>query len=140
MSYSWLPPTLAEIAEHAGLEAALKLADSKGGQRIYVPNRPTPKHWLSELVGGEAAARICERYAGMYVVVPIGPHRGLAAMQRAAEAALDENVSANEAARRSGLHVRRIYARKAKRQAEREPGLFDGPEPGTLPSKGKASR
>lgn len=128
MKYSWLPPTLQEIAEHAGLEAALKLAEVKGGQRVHIPHRVTARHWLARAIGVEAAATVCSRYAGLNIVVPIGPHGGVNKMRHLAERAIADGVSANEAARRSGLHVRNIYRRKARRRDETAgPTLFDAP-------------
>ena len=61
MSPSWLPVILREIADSAGLEAALKLAEAKGGTRIYVPKTSGARHWLTELLGRPAADAVCLR-------------------------------------------------------------------------------
>ena len=55
MSYDWLPPLLAEIAEVAGLDAALALASARGGSRITIPAHPRADHWFARAVGMEAA-------------------------------------------------------------------------------------
>lgn len=62
MSYDWLPPLLAEIAEVAGLDAALALAEARGGSRITIPARPRPDHWFAQTVGMEAAEKIAAFY------------------------------------------------------------------------------
>jgi transposase-like protein len=67
---SGLPPLLAEIAEGAGLAAALKLGQDKANKRVYIPAVATADHWLTQLVGLDAAAWICQRYAGDRLLIP----------------------------------------------------------------------
>jgi hypothetical protein len=50
-----LPALLAEIAEIAGLEAALAIADAKGGILARIPSRLTANNWLVKAVGMEKA-------------------------------------------------------------------------------------
>jgi hypothetical protein len=117
---------LREIAEAAGLDAALRLAEVKGGQKIYVPSKTmSDHHWLVRAVGRPAAEAVARLYGGEYIDLPANPAGGLNGMRRRAEAALDEGVSINEAVRRSGFTRRALFMRKAKR-AERkpEPDLF----------------
>lgn len=77
MSYDWLPPLLAEIAEVAGLDAALAMADARGGSRITIPARPRPDHWLVQAVGVDAAKLIADHFrvgnSGLIVELPVGP-------------------------------------------------------------------
>ena len=77
MSYSWLPPVLAEIADIAGLDAAMALAEARGGQRVFIPASAGPDHWLVRTVGETAASLICEHYRGgtngETIDVPAGP-------------------------------------------------------------------
>lgn len=35
--FDWLPGVLAEIAEAAGVEAALRISQAHGGHRVYIP-------------------------------------------------------------------------------------------------------
>ena len=131
-----LPGVLAEIAEVAGLAAALKLAAHHGGQTVYIPGHARPDHWLVILLGQEAADAVCRRYrtgnqqAGARVLIPLARLHG----QRAAMAkALAEGRSARQAAAVSGLHERTAYRMRARnRQDDRQPGLFDGAGPDSV--------
>ncbi|MCJ2050874.1 hypothetical protein [Methylobacterium sp. J-070] len=72
-----LPGVLGEIAEVAGLAAALAVAEAVGGTRAYVPRRPGPDHWLVRAAGPEAAAAIADHLttgrSGSEIEFPIGP-------------------------------------------------------------------
>jgi len=66
-----LPALLSEIAEvvgealkdrKAGVEAALKLAQAKGGQRVHIPAQARADHWLAQTLGQRAADAICAHY------------------------------------------------------------------------------
>ena len=59
---SWLPETLAEIAEVIGVEAALRIGQLKGGADCYIPAGVTDDHWLTKLIGREAAQKLCAHY------------------------------------------------------------------------------
>jgi hypothetical protein len=136
MSYSWLPELLAEIAEAAGLDAALKLAEEKGGARVSIPARlPAGPHWLTECVGPEAAAKICalyrqrsssDRWRGAYVLIPRGPTGAIAAARRRMAQALAEGASAAEAARRAGMTERTAYRvrSRARQRDDKQGSLF----------------
>ena len=71
-----LPGLLSEIAEVAGLEAALQIAEARGGNRVYIPERAPDNHWLVQTVGREAADAICAHFAvpsGIEIELPCGP-------------------------------------------------------------------
>jgi hypothetical protein len=82
-----LPGILAEIADIAGEDAALAVAAARGGTQVYIPPSPDRDHWLSRLVGQQAARAIADRLTcgvgGMRVDLPLGPKgaRGAAAGQ-----------------------------------------------------------
>lgn len=142
-SFAGLPELLAEIAEVAGLEAAFKLAEAKGGQRVYIPAHPLASNWLTEAVGFEAARKICDHFRtfdpdgqahsghSRYVIVPLGPNRSVMKQARAAlERNLAAGLSVREAARRAGLHERTGFKAKKRlretgERAIQEPTLFD---------------
>lgn len=111
-----LPLVLQQVAEIAGLPAALQLARSAGGTRIYVPKKPTPR-FVSQ-IGDQAANALSELYGGENVDIPLGPVGTLANARRVAEQAIAEGASTTEAAKRSGLTQRSIFARRAKRKTE----------------------
>ncbi len=124
MRYSWLPELLAEIAEVAGLDAARQLAESHGGVRKRFPAElPKGRHWLTDCVGREAAAKICDHFRqgtasggfrGVYVLIPRGPTGAIASARRLMAKALDEGKSASEAARIAGMTERTAYRARAK--------------------------
>ncbi len=57
-----VPVQLQEIAEAAGQDAALKLVENVGGSEVLIPRRAGPDHWLTGVVGPEAAEKICAHY------------------------------------------------------------------------------
>lgn len=118
MKYAWLPLFYREAAEAAGIEVALRLAEDHGGTAIYFPRTANDEHWLVKKFGRQTADVLCARFGPGNVTLPCSPDRGLKGMQRRAERAIDEGLSANEAARRSGIHVRRIFARRAARRTK----------------------
>lgn len=110
-----VPQVLAEIAAVAGWDAAWTLARAKGGQQIFIPARATARHWMTKLIGMEAARAICEHYragrGGHLLTLPSGRmHQSKIAMVKALEA----GDSANTAAAVSGLHIRTAWRTKKK--------------------------
>ena len=115
-----LPAVIAEIAEIAGPEAAWALARAKGGTRVFIPAEAKADHWLVELVGIEAARRICAHYRimsgnsrmnGVWLLIP------MAAAARSAERwteALSQGLSIAETALRMGVHERTVSRRRAE--------------------------
>lgn len=113
-----LPGVLAEIASVAGEAAALAIAQARGGTQVYIPPSPSPDHWLSALVGHEAALAIGDRLTcgvgGMRVELPRGT-TSLQARQRArVDAMIAEGKSEREIAQATGYCVRGIRKRKAR--------------------------
>jgi len=121
-----LPGALGEIAEVAGLQAALAVAEAVGGTRVDLPARLPETHWLIDVVGREAAAAIVARFrvanaegrerGARYLYIPFGPTAGtLRAARRRMARALDEGATVAEAARHGGLSERAAYRLKARR-------------------------
>ena len=71
-----LPGVLGEIAEIAGLNAAMAVAETVGGTRAYISRRPGPDHWLTRAVGPEAATLIANHFTtgrtGIEIEFPLG--------------------------------------------------------------------
>lgn len=63
-----LPHALAQLAEAAGVEAALTIALKRGGTRLRIPQAPGGV--LVDLVGEPAAADIVARLADSYLEIP----------------------------------------------------------------------
>ena len=126
-----LPGVLGDIARVAGVEAALTLAEARGGTQIYVPPKPDADHWLSKLVGEDAAIAIADELTcgvgPLRVDLPSGP-RGFMALKRAE---VDRMIAAGESERDIALAtgytsrgIRKRRARLAKRD-DRQANLFD---------------
>lgn len=114
MSYSWLPPTLADIAELAGLDVALRLAEARGGERISVPDFVADDHWLSRLVGRDAALKLSRRYGRTTVEIPRGPTTNNAQMARKVREMIDAGATSNEIARATGVVFRTVQRHRAR--------------------------
>ncbi len=133
-----LPPGLRDIADVIGLDAALKLAQAKGGQRIAVPGRICDGHWLIEVMGREKAEEL-SRYLTdgnrIHLDVPFGPTHSGARRNALTYQMLDNGASANEVAAATGVTRRTVFRQKAKRDGsalpredddtgDRQPKLF----------------
>lgn len=113
-----LPGVLGEIADVAGVDAALEIARVRGGTQIYIPPNPGADHWISRLVGLENARAIAEQLTcgvgGRRVELPLGP-RGHAETQRArVDAMIRENRSERDIAIATGYSIRGVRRRRAK--------------------------
>lgn len=124
-SFDGLPETLREIAEVAGLEAAMKLAWARGGTQVWIPRRVGPRHWLVQAVGREAADAICRHYCvtdadghqvgRLRLLIPQGGTGVLAqARRRLAHELRTGNSGVRTAARKCGLSERAAWRLKAK--------------------------
>lgn len=120
MSYSWLPPVLAEIAELAGIEAALALAEVAGGEKRYIPtpDRLDADHWLFRACGAPAASLIAQRFGGDTVEVPRGPAGNAAQLARRIRALIAAGASSNEIARQTGVVFRTVTRHRARVRAD----------------------
>ncbi|WP_119167096.1 helix-turn-helix domain-containing protein [Algihabitans albus] len=113
-----LPELLAQIAEVAGLKAALALRRRLGGTLVHVARRPKAGSLLVETVGIEAARKI----AGLFVAdetieIPMG-----AATQRALIVyLLTTGLKVQEIARLVGCHAETVRRLKNGRRDETLP-------------------
>jgi len=99
---------------------ALRLARAKGGTEVYIPAKLTPRHWLIETVGEEAARKICAHYvSGVHLMLPLGPTGQIALFKQsmlAADRMIAEGQPASKIARATGFTVRSIRRRKARQK------------------------
>ena len=127
MSYAWLPLIYRQVAEGAGLEAALGLARAKAGQRISVPRNWRASPWMAEAMGEKGAATLCDLYGGELIDLPTNPAEGAGARARArrVQQALDEDKSANQIAAQESVSRWTVFYQKRKRKArDAAPDLF----------------
>jgi hypothetical protein len=108
--FEGLPALLAEIAEVAGLEAALAIAEARGGSRTVFPARAPDGHWMVELIGREATDKLCAHFrsggGGIELDVPMGPVAYYRKARRRLAQLVDEGVPVARAAHQIGLHLR----------------------------------
>ena len=106
-----LPGVLAEIAEAAGREAAIKIALEWGGREIHIPKpaylRGRGTHRLVALLGSRTASAVAARVGGGSTYIPRA--------RRACAAFLATDHSPAEIAGRLGVSpkVARRYSRRA---------------------------
>lgn len=113
-----LPAILAEIAEVAGLDAALAIADVRGGTQIYIPPAPDADHWLCRLIGREAAQKVADRLTlgvgPRRVDLPLGPSGHQARVRAKVDAMLREGRSERDIALATRYSTRAIRRRRAQ--------------------------
>lgn len=119
-----LPGVLGEIAEIAGLEAALAVAEKVGGSRAYIARRPDANHWLVRAVGAEAAIKIADYFTtgrtGVEIEFPIGPQGSYNAERRARARKIAEltakGLPTGQVARQAGITRRGVQLFNARRR------------------------
>jgi len=124
----YLAPIYQQIAQAAGLEAALKLSAAHGGERIYLPSlaRLTRGHWLAACVGWEAAQAICAWRGREDIVLPVSTQASPSWRRKIALDMLASGASVNEVAAASGVHLRTIYDYRRRGLApQQQLELFD---------------
>lgn len=123
-----LPGILAEIAMVAGEDAAIAIAEARGGELTYFPPKPTADHWLSKLIGYDAALRVCDRLtAGVgprRVDVPLGPAGREAKQQAKVDRMIIADRSLRDIVKATGYSKRQVQRRRAKIRDDRQKELF----------------
>lgn len=113
-----LPGVLAQIANVAGEDAALAIARARGGTQIYIPPEPGPDHWMTKLIGREAAKAVADELTcgvgGLRLDLPLGPTGNAARMQRKVDEMLTEGRSERDIALATGYTIRGVRMRRAK--------------------------
>lgn len=118
-----LPALLAEIAEVAGIDAAIAIADEKGGQEVFISARLRPDNWLIRCIGADKAEILSRHFCAsgggrVKLQIPLGPVGSYVAerqrRQRVMAEAVERGASSNEIAKLAGItgrSVRRFRAR-----------------------------
>ena len=124
--------------EEIGPEKTRLLLAQRGGQEVYIPgpDHLTPDHWLSIIVGFDAAMSLCHFYQREKITLPLGPEGGSRnALQAAVRESAAAGVSVNQIVRETGLHartVRRITNRQVARAGLGGHQRFVDPRQGNL--------
>lgn len=117
-----LPAVLEEIADVAGVEAMWALVRARGGTVVFIPPRAQHRHWLTEIVGYEAAGKICKHFRSNHqskVKIPIARAELLEA--RWAEVLARDDLSINDTALIMQVDVSTVSRRRARRTKPRKP-------------------
>ncbi|GAA0600217.1 helix-turn-helix domain-containing protein [Paenochrobactrum glaciei] len=126
MNKTSLPGVLAEIAEIAGVEAAWALVSAQGGIVVYIPAEAKEGHWLTELVGIEAAEKICKHFSvgntGNRIQIPMG--KFIQSRERLVKA-LEAGMTASQAALSAGMHERSAYRARKRIKNQKQGSFFD---------------
>lgn len=123
-----LPPLLQEIADVVGIAAAIKLAEAKGGQRIFVPDTIEDGHWLAELIGLDLARQLSfylTHDGGTHIDLPKGDRLRRAKRNDMIAEMLADGHSANYVASRFDLTRREIFRHKARQRERAESDQID---------------
>lgn len=102
-----LAPVLRLVAQAAGLAAALRLVELRGGGHVYVPKEAEPGHALAAIVTQAGLAALSRAYGGEHILVPMARAALLEMRNRKLRAARGE-LSVQQLAREFGLHRRRV--------------------------------
>lgn len=114
---SYLPPSLMEIAEIAGMAAALKIGTTYAGKRLYVPRRIGPRHALVALVGLDAARRLVQHFDGETILIPPAL-AGEARRRREAIHRMTGEASQTEIAHALGIARSTVQRQQAKARGQ----------------------
>lgn len=118
--FSYLPPTLAKVAQLAGLPAALALAEARGGREVYIPRRATESHWLVQTVGRAAADAISDYFGDQRLQLPLGPRNFYSRARRRAAEMLEAGDSVNQVVEQTGVCARSVkrYRKRLRRGSQ----------------------
>ncbi len=120
----YLPGVLQEIAELIGLPATLKLVESYGGVRLYVPKRIDDDHALARLIGLDNARLLSDAYgAEEHFDIPraVAATRAVRDMQIRTDR---KTMTHRELALKYGLTERQIRNILQEEDDDRQVGLF----------------
>lgn len=105
-----LPGLLAEIADIVGEDAAIAIAEAKGGFRAHFPRKVSEDHWLVAAFGRDVADRLCKHFAvgegGVLLHVPLGPAGFYGQARRRALRLRASGTSISNTARLVGVSTR----------------------------------
>ncbi len=106
-----LPPSLSDFASRAGLDAALRLAETAGGQRKYIPRKEAlyEGHWLVLALGWSAAHILAEMWGGESWDIPAA-----VSYTSKKQAILNTQGSASAVARKYGVSARYVKRLRAE--------------------------
>lgn len=97
-----------DLVEWLGEAAAIGLVMLHGSQRLYCPRTP-PDH-LKLMIGEEACQKLCDRYAGDYIIVPSRYAGATSLVTSAVKRRLACGESPSRVAALYGMSIKRVKA------------------------------
>ncbi|MEM6265916.1 MAG: hypothetical protein AAF494_01805 [Pseudomonadota bacterium] len=124
-----LSGVLREIEAVAGREAALTIARKLGGTRVYFPAQPGADHWLSQLLGHDAALAIGEQLTGGFaggarIDIPCGRFGHAETARAKVDSMIRQGATERDIALATRYTTRGIRKRKAKLRDGSQMDLF----------------
>ena len=120
-------PLMNEIADVVGDEATIALIAARGGTRVHIPARVDDRHWLVDVMGRDAADKLCRHFrvgaGGSYIELPVGTKK-IYARAREKAFALRGTKSVEAIALALGVHRRTVTKWFADRPDDRQGSLF----------------
>ena len=108
---------LGEIEAEAGRDVANKIAGAKGGSRVFIPGIAREGHWLTDLVGLEAAHKVCWLFrgagqGGSYVKIPRGEMTFYQLARQKIDTLLEKGISLDKIALETGVDISTVQRRR----------------------------
>ncbi len=130
-----LPALLQEVALTAGEPAALNLARTYGGTRLYIPTSVNEDHRLAKALGLGPARALVKALGGEEHLIPLGPYAFGPQRARVIDEMTKKGEPAAVIARAVGCTERSVYRRReiSGGAPSDQPDLFKNDE--TVPSR-----
>jgi hypothetical protein len=116
-AYDGLPELLVEMAQVAGLQAAISIAQARGGNRAHIPHKAGDDHWLVQLVGRHASDLLMDHFGGKELNVPLGPVGSRAERWRRMYKMIGENSTSRQITNACGISRDTVKYHRAKLRA-----------------------
>ena len=117
--------SLQQIIDVVGVDAALIIIAHHGGTRLYVPLELKPGHWLIEILGEEAAQKLCLAFGGAeHFDVPLNTRGIRAERNRRIIERRSQGLSHSKLAREFKTTERNIRKILGVEVDDRQVGLF----------------
>ncbi|MCF6432926.1 helix-turn-helix domain-containing protein [Leisingera sp. MMG026] len=104
----YLPGVLAYIADEISVEVAVRLAEAKGGRRVYIPKNPDSETALAKLVGWENACLLSKLLGHGELPVPAGSFGGQTGRRQRIAMLLDQGMSHSDIAAKVDVTQRTV--------------------------------
>lgn len=124
MTYE-LPPSLIELIDVIGFDAASKLATTRGGGEVFIPKKIKEDCLLVQIIGVDAAKAMLDYYGYGSIKVAQGCFKGERGRKRLGLYLLEKSYSIPETARKVDVHERTVERWKQEMLNETSAPLLD---------------